>query len=85
MVVRIKVRKMSPLKKPKSLSQRCHENVKDLLVGSLSVCRSGHKLNSILLTFHNQGSVLKSAIATNLQPRLAFAVFDGVLGLQRIA
>ena len=29
---------MSPLKKPKSLSQRCHENVKDLLVGSLSVC-----------------------------------------------
>ena len=47
--------------------------------------RSGHSLNSILLTFHNQGSVLKSAFSTNAQSRFASVVVDGVLGPLRLA
>ena len=44
--------------------------------------RSGHKLDSIQLAFHNQGLACKSgksAFSTNAQSRFASAVFDGVL------
>ena len=41
---------------------------------------SGYKLNSIMLSFYNQGSVTKSAFPTNSQSRLVSAVFYGVLG-----
>ena len=47
--------------------------------------RSGHLLNSILLTFQNQGSVSKSAFSTNAQSRFASVVVDGVLGPLRLA
>ena len=47
--------------------------------------RSGHQLNSILLTFHPQGSVLKSALSSNALSRFASVVVDGVLGLPRLA
>ena len=33
--------------------------------------RSGHKLNSILLTFHNHGSMQKSAFSTDAQTKFA--------------
>ena len=46
---------------------------------------SGHYLNSILLTFHNQGSVNKGAFLTNAQSRFASVAFDGVLGTQHLA
>ena len=46
--------------------------------------RSGHQLNYILFTFHNQGSVVKSAFSTNAQSRFASAVLDGVLGPPRL-
>ena len=46
--------------------------------------RSGHQLNSILLTFLNQGSE-RSAFSTNAQSRFASVVVDGVLGPLRLA
>ena len=49
----------------------------DLFV--LGTLRSGHQLNSILLTFQNQGSVCKSAFTTIAQSRFASVVVDGVL------
>ena len=52
-------------------NERC-----DLLVYT----RSGQKLNSILLTFQNQGSVVKSAFSTNAQSRFASVVVEGDLG-----
>ena len=42
-------------------------------------------LNSILLTFRNQGLMLKSAFSTNAQTRVATVVVDGVLGPLRLA
>ena len=42
-------------------------------------------VNCILLTFHNQGSWVKSAFATNAQSRFAPVVVDVVLGLPRLA
>ena len=43
--------------------------------------RSGHKLNSRQLAFHNQGSVLKSVlyILIDTRSRFALVVFDGAL------
>ena len=41
--------------------------------------------HSILLTFHNQGLVGKSAFSTNKQSKLASVVVDGVLGPPRLA
>ena len=39
------------------------------------VCnRSGHYLNSILLTFHHQGTALKSAFSTNAQSVVVYIV-----------
>ena len=55
-----------------------------LLLPLLSV-RSGHQLNSILLTFHNQRLVLKSVFSTNAQSRFGSVVFDGDLGPPRLA
>ena len=40
--------------------------------------RSGHQLNSILLTFQNQESMYKSAFSTNAQSRFASVVVDGM-------
>ena len=42
-------------------------------------------LNSILLTFQNQGSVYKSAFSKNAQSRFASVVVDSVLGPPRLA
>ena len=42
--------------------------------------RSGHLLDSILLTFHHLGFYVKSAFSTNAQ-----SGFDGVLGPARLA
>ena len=41
--------------------------------------RSGHWLNSILLTFRNQGSVLKSTFSATPQSRFVSAVHDSVV------
>ena len=49
-----------------------------LVLGLLEEIRSGHKLNFILLTFQNQGSVRKSAFSTNAQSRFASVAVDGV-------
>ena len=46
--------------------------------------RSGHLLNSILLTFHNHGLVVKGAFSTTTQSRFASAVLDGVQGPLRL-
>ena len=61
--------------------------VSGLVFGCLRLvaCRSGHYLNSILLTFQNQGSVRKSAFSTNAQSRFASVGVDGVLGPPRLA
>ena len=42
--------------------------------------RSDHKLDSILLTFQNQGMVLKSALSTNTQSRFLSPIFDSIFG-----
>ena len=47
--------------------------------------RSGHLLNSILLIFHNQGSVVKSVSSTNAHSRFASVVVDSVLEAMRLA
>ena len=49
------------------------------------VTRCGYQLKSILLTFHSQGSVVKSALSTNAKSRFVSDVFDGVLGPQHHA
>ena len=46
----------------------------------LSPLRSGHYLNSILLTFHNRGPVPHNAFSANAQSRFASVVVDDVLG-----
>ena len=44
-----------------------------------------NSIDSIVLTFQNQGSVLKkSAFSTNAQSRFASTVFDSVLGFLRL-
>ena len=47
---------------------------------------TGLVTNSILfcMTFHNQGSVSKSAFSTNAQSRFASVVVDGVVGPPRL-
>ena len=50
--------------------------------GALCDVRSGHLLNSILLIFHNQGSVVKSVFSTNAHSRFASVVVDSVQDLR---
>ena len=66
-----------------------------LLMVIVLVCHKGslgddpglvtNSIDYILLTFHNQGSVLKSVFSTNAQSRFAPAVFDSVLGPPRLS
>ena len=64
-------------------NDRGDRKVKNLT--DVDASRSGHYLNSILLTFQNQGSVYKSAFSANAQPRFASVVVDSVLGPPRLA
>ena len=47
-------------------------------IALVNIRSAGHQLNSILLTFQNQGSMYKSGFSTNAQSRFASVVFDGV-------
>ena len=55
--------------------------VEEGAVLALLRARSGYKLNSMLLDFHNQGSagVIKVCILIDTQSRFVLAVFDGIL------
>ena len=50
-----------------------------------AAARSGHELNSILLTFQIQGLMYKSVFSTNAHSRFASVVVDCVLGPPRLA